>query len=449
MGLFNHGIIVLMACALSFFTSPSFAKKRVYDPNCDCYVEDPTTPDIQEPDDPPPPPSPPDPSPFALKGTGVNSSTAKRDLSEVVPVSHPQPDGGDPEDREFRYSTPKNFANRAKKSVNLWFVFHGGGGSSKSMHKYFDEISHAAPTLFVYPQALRVNHDNVVDGNRENKRLWRAVRKPGSASDPNSFRDVVFIDWLTTKLLQHNSQLKKKRVFASGFSSGAGMTWMLLCYRAAPFQGFAMYSQQLGSVRVSDGCGDGQLPQAGDARTGYEKLTGQQPDKYGYSLSSVQIGGSIQRAATKAVFYVHGTADENLVHDGDIGCWERGECELSEDPQYSMDPEGPLEDRDDISTVHWLTRRHQLPSQATGRIIVPDVVKDGITTSGYDYKSVSDSAATFDSGHGEPIRWYEMKGAAHGLSALDRDEEDKSKDYDVSVHTQKFFEAEAMMLKKK
>ena len=56
---------------------------------------------------------------------------------------------------------------------------------------------------------------------------------------------------------------------------------------------------------------------------------------------------------------------------------------------------------------------------------------------------------SFDWFHGESIRWYEMNGAAHGLSVLDRGGNKMSKDYDVSVHTQKFFEAEAEMLKEK
>ncbi len=437
--------VVFMAGFISFAASPGFTGKFVYDPGCDCLVPDLTTPDISDTD---PPPSP---SPFNLKNTGIDPKTSKRDLSEPVSVTHRQPDGLT-ENRMFSYSTPKKFAKQDNKRINLWLVFHPGNGTSKSIHRFFEEIPHDAPNVLVYPQALRVNWDNVVDAG--SNRLWRVVRKPESASDPNAFRDVVFVEWLVAKLLKHNPQLNPNKVYISGFSSGGSMSWMLLCYRSAPFKGFAMYSHQLGSFRENGGCGDGQLVQSGDKRTGYEKLTGQQADKYGFKVGT--LGSSPQITSTKAVFYAHGTADDNLIHDDIIGCWDRGECKLPEDPLYSMDPEGSLEDRDDISTVNWLTKRHQLlnpPIKTNIRqephIPIPGKKEFNVSTVKYDYKYVSNPATGIDTGHGEPIRWYEMIGADHSMSALDQNGERQSNDYDVSVHTHKFFEAEAGMLKNK
>ena len=118
-----------------------------------------------------------------------------------------------------------------------------------------------------------------------------------------------------------------------------------------------------------------------------------------------------------------------------------------------MDPEGPLEDRDDISTINWLTKRHRVSSEPSARLVIldgnPQTNHDEVTTRRYDYKYVLDSAAKVVAIHGEPIRWYEMNGAGHSLSALDRTGGDTvSKDYDVSVHTQQFFENEAGMLQK-
>ncbi len=54
MKLLKHST-VLLACLIIFAASPSFARKFVYDPGCDCYVPDYTTPDIQEPPEDPPP----------------------------------------------------------------------------------------------------------------------------------------------------------------------------------------------------------------------------------------------------------------------------------------------------------------------------------------------------------------------------------------------------------
>lgn len=426
------------------------AKKSVYDPTCDCYVPDTSTPDIAPPDTSSPDPRPEPVSPFVLTGTGKDSSTAKRDLSEPVFVTHRQPDGRN-EQREFRFSTPKNWKKQANRSMNLWLILHGRAQDSSTLHEYFNEIPHEAPSLLVYPQSFHINEDNVIDPTGEMVTQWRVMRKPGSESTKDAFRDVVFIDWLTSQLLTHNPQLDPAHVYVSGFSSGGSLAWMLLCYRSKPFQAFAVYSMQLHSVRTTGGCGDAQLPDGNDTRTGYEKLTGQKPDRYG-SLGFDRVDGP-SHPVTRPVFYAHGTADDNLNFTGDLGCSDRGTCELQKDPQYSMDPEGPLEDRDDISTINWLTKRHRVSSEPSARLVIldgnPQTNHDEVTTRRYDYKYVLDSAAKVVAIHGEPIRWYEMNGAGHSLSALDRTGGDTvSKDYDVSVHTQQFFENEAGMLQK-
>lgn len=92
------------------------------------------------------------------------------------------------------------------------------------MHKFFNEIPHTAPTLIVYPEALQVNEDNLLDSSGNSDTKWRMVRLPDSASDPNAYRDVAFIEWMRSKLLKHNPQLNSEHVYATGFSSGAGMT---------------------------------------------------------------------------------------------------------------------------------------------------------------------------------------------------------------------------------
>ncbi|MCA9457147.1 MAG: hypothetical protein KC587_10815, partial [Nitrospira sp.] len=142
------------------------AKKSVYDPTCDCYVPDTSTPDIAPPDTSSPDPRPEPVSPFVLTGTGKDSSTAKRDLSEPVFVTHRQPDGRN-EQREFRFSTPKNWKKQANRSMNLWLILHGRAQDSSTLHEYFNEIPHEAPSLLVYPQSFHINEDNVIDPTGE------------------------------------------------------------------------------------------------------------------------------------------------------------------------------------------------------------------------------------------------------------------------------------------
>ncbi|MDR4518342.1 MAG: hypothetical protein MRK00_13270 [Nitrosomonas sp.] len=432
--LLQRSIICLFACWLFFAANHGYSRQYHYDSGCDCYVPDQSVPDTGTDTT----PKNPKPNPFILKGTGADSATTKRDISEPVEVVHRQPDG-QYETRRFRYSTPKNFKNRTHQSINLWFVFHGGGGNALTMHKFFDEVPHAAPTLIVYPEALQVNEDNILDLSENSDTKWRMARLPGSASDPNAYRDIAFIEWMRSKLLKHNPQLSAAHVYATGFSSGAGMTWMLLCYRSALFQGFAMYSQQLGVERRDGGCGDGKLPHANDSRTGYEKLTGTLPDQYGHRVST-EPGTPAQNAATKTVFYAHGTADKNLIRTGNSGCWQRGECDISEDPLFSMDPGGSLETRDDISTVNWLIARHQLSSKPNSSVFLPDSnLNDGKKVIQRSYYAEQEGRITRH--QGAPISWLERIGAEHNVPSVERGD-----DYDQSVYTQRFFEIHADML---
>ena len=394
-------------------------------------------------------------SPFILSPVGADVDN-NRALSEAVHFNHHQPDGLI-EAREFRYSTPRDFANRADRSVNLWLVFHGMHGSSASMHRFFKKVARDAPTVIVYPQALCVSFDNIVDPHPdvncstadlpEPNTKWRVISKPGHASDANAFRDIAFVDWLVSELLEHNSQLNPNKVYVSGFSSGASISWMLLCYRSQPFQGFAMHSGQLGFFREKGGCGDGQLKEGTDKRTGYEKLTGLAPDQYGYHaiLSPGTLGsvGTIQTEPTKAVFFSYGTADDKLVRNGEPGCWKgrppdpshADECTIDEDPLYSMDYGGLLEDRDDISSVHWLLNRHQLALDSEQLCTIVDAnPHDNVTTRSH-YYPVPSVTGSFTAAEGEPILWHEMEGAGHSM------------DFNAALHAKSFFENHAGMFR--
>lgn len=369
----------------------------------------------------------------------------KRGLSEPVSMSHTHPDGVS-ETRQFLYSTPTDFLYSANRKVNLWLVLHGQGQQPDEIHEFFDKIPLSAPTVLVYPASLITDNYNVthatVDTEQRIDQKWRQPRLPVQARDPNAFRDVVFIEHLLQKLLRRNPQLDPGRVYVTGFSSGAGMSWTMLCYRSELFRGFAMYSGALKAGRERGGCGDGQISSFADRRTGYEILTGRVPDRYG--RQSLSDGSNVSSAfPTKAVFYTHGTED-GLEYTGVSGCYDRQECRPQDDPQYSMDPDGDVH-RDDKSTFKWLLRRHGL-AMPKGKVVPdeqPDSGQDQVRT----IRFLAQGTPT-DNDAGAPVLWYRVDGGGHFMSAVDRGGGDMaSKDYDVSLHTQRFFHNHAGMRK--
>ena len=170
---------------------------------------------------------------FTLNDIGTTGG--KRALSDPVSLTHAQPDGIE-EAREFLYSTPDRFLHGEDRKFNLWVVLQGRGQQRHEMHGFFDEIPFGAPTVLVYPLPLITDpfnaKHNTVDEDRRINLKWRQPRIPVQAVQEDAFRDVVFIEHLVKKLLRRNPQLNPNRVFITGFSSGAGMSWTMLCYRS-------------------------------------------------------------------------------------------------------------------------------------------------------------------------------------------------------------------------
>src|SRR5688572_20387550 len=229
----RSALLTAFLLVLACLTAVVSAHQYNWDPGCQCWVPDTSGPSL--PDDTTDPNVPPDaePSKFVLTRTGVDAN-GNRALSDVITFDHHHPDGV-VETRSFRYSTPGNFASRADSSVNLWLVFHGKNGSTTTMHnnQSFNRIPHDAPTVLVYPQALRVTYLNDLSSDPDETIMWRSPKVPGSGDDRDAFRDVTFIERLVTRLLVNNPQINANKVYASGFSSGGTMSWMLLCYRSS------------------------------------------------------------------------------------------------------------------------------------------------------------------------------------------------------------------------
>jgi len=65
------------------------------------------------------------------------------------------------------------------------------------------------------------------------------------ATIPDTFRDVIFIENLRSMLLSRFPKLNPNKVYTTGFSSGGGMSYSLLCYRANLFRGSSIAARTL------------------------------------------------------------------------------------------------------------------------------------------------------------------------------------------------------------
>jgi polyhydroxybutyrate depolymerase len=119
--------------------------------------------------------------------------------------------------RTFLYNIPESFV--IHKPVPLLIVLHGGGGTGRNMVKLtmegFNTLSEKRGFIVVYPDGI-AKHWN--DG--------RNSEEPGAKKE--NIDDVGFIsaliDYLVKKL-----NVDQKRVFVTGMSNGAIMSYRLAC----------------------------------------------------------------------------------------------------------------------------------------------------------------------------------------------------------------------------
>jgi len=103
-------------------------------------------------------------------------------------------------------------------------VLHGGGGSAEFVSKVYrwPELSEREGCLVVFPEATLEDPARPVS-LRENPRIWN----DGSTRSAVAYRNVDDIGYLAAVLddLQANFAVDADRVFVTGFSNGASMTF--------------------------------------------------------------------------------------------------------------------------------------------------------------------------------------------------------------------------------
>jgi polyhydroxybutyrate depolymerase len=158
-----------------------------------------------------------------------------RPLPSFLPHSIEVRDAGSTLQRSFLAHVP--FTSGPVPAV---LVFHGGGQDAIDMVQHWEALIPDTNFAIVCPQAL-------VDPV-ENKTRWQYVR-PGDVAVPTT--DLAFVAALLT-WLQATGKIDTQRIYAAGFSSGAGMTWQLtqLNFFVNRFRGFAPVSHRLNSAQL-------------------------------------------------------------------------------------------------------------------------------------------------------------------------------------------------------
>lgn len=138
-------------------------------------------------------------------------STATADETHAITVDNIE--------RNYTVHLPPNYDKSKKLPVVI--VLHGGGGSIEGtiQSTRMNTTSDKHNFITVYPAGTGKRKDILL--------TWNAGNCCGSARD-NNINDVKFIDKLIDTL-KVNYNIDEKRVYSTGHSNGAGMSYRLAC----------------------------------------------------------------------------------------------------------------------------------------------------------------------------------------------------------------------------
>jgi polyhydroxybutyrate depolymerase len=128
----------------------------------------------------------------------------------------------DDRDRKLIFVTPKGF--KPDEPIPIVFFFHGAGGTAQQASRTYGwaEKANAENFFAVFPEGLPVRPES--DGNFFlNPHIWRDERAGlpvRGVNDVHFFEELL--DWLQAAL-----PIDRQRIYVTGFSNGAGMTFTL------------------------------------------------------------------------------------------------------------------------------------------------------------------------------------------------------------------------------
>ena len=351
------------------------------------------------------------------------------------------------------------------QKIPLIFAFHGGGQQREAMVNgkwadYFDQnvafviplgesdpcasdqgTQWMQPTFGLNTTPTDINCDpatQVVDSFGDTITYWKA-------SLPGTFTDVLFVEQLRSMILSRFPKLNADKVYATGFSSGGGMTLSLLCYRANLFRGFSVVAKLLaGAAPRGDYTWDGVdqtdpdslVATCGKSQWDPDRATGlTTPRLWGYDLIPLILPGpSFPVRVTKPLALFAGDQDVRPVKIAPFG----------QPPSFA--DESPAQVMQNINdTGVFIRTRNNL----TGGFFVQnpflDTVADRATTQRRTFSTASNAAQPYSA-----FRRFLVQGIAHqsGTHAMPDAQEGAppyndffmTRDYDYTAQTLIFFE---------
>lgn len=134
-------------------------------------------------------------------------------------------------------------------------VFHGAGGSGRHILHYagWDKKADASGFLVVAPDAVLLNAS--IPESDTNPTVWQetpedtgtVVSLNRDATGRDTVNDIGFVEALLDDL-PHRYSVDTKRIYATGFSNGAGFTWRLASLLSTRFAACAPVSGLFGGM---------------------------------------------------------------------------------------------------------------------------------------------------------------------------------------------------------
>lgn len=137
--------------------------------------------------------------------------------------------------RQFYIHVPAG-AQDSNRPLPVIMAFHGGGGTGKVMTRHWRRHRNQGKVI-VCPTALP----------EAGKNLWQHANPGRIQFDP---RDVEFVKELVRQLTSRD-WIDPTRIYATGFSNGAGFTWQLMVGPSTSklFRGYGVVSQALAAEK--------------------------------------------------------------------------------------------------------------------------------------------------------------------------------------------------------
>ncbi len=164
--------------------------------------------------------------PVATTGCGQTSPVKPGSSSSITIPASPAVSRGN-STRTYTVHIPTSYQDTRPYAVIL--AFHGYTGTAAGMDRSsgFTQLSEQQPFIAAYPQG-------VLDAN--NKPFWASAGPIDAGID-----DVLFVSHVLDDL-QKKFCIDPQRIYATGFSNGGGMTWLLSCRFAGRIAAFAPIS---------------------------------------------------------------------------------------------------------------------------------------------------------------------------------------------------------------